>query len=159
MKSWRLRLCSAVVVELTPRERLLRLGTTALPDAELAGLLGRAREEAAAREAAEGLARKRSEAAAERRRERQEALRRAEHKNHVAFLRRELAPGESCPVWLRTGGQPPPGPRSRPWDGSTRKPTAGRRSSQPRSATPPAPSRRRSARRCATSAARPSRSG
>jgi DNA repair protein RadC len=35
MKSWRLRLCSAVFVELTPRERLLRLGATALPDAAL----------------------------------------------------------------------------------------------------------------------------
>ena len=75
---------------------------------ELAGLLRRARDEAAAREAAEGSARERSKAAAELRREREEALRRAEHKNHVALLRRELAPGESCPVCEQEVRAPPP---------------------------------------------------
>ena len=35
-------------------------------------------------------------------------LRRAEHKNHVALLRRELAPGESCPVCEQEVRAPPP---------------------------------------------------
>ncbi len=74
---------------------------------ELVENLGRSRDGAAAREAAEtGLA-EQAKAAADRRRERQEALRRAEHLNHVALLRRELEPGEACPVCEQAVAAPP----------------------------------------------------
>ncbi|MEE8526095.1 MAG: AAA family ATPase, partial [Thermoanaerobaculia bacterium] len=75
--------------------------------AELATEHRRLDAEAEKQREAETRAEERAQAAENRRRDREAALREAEHENHVVLLRRELAPGEACPVCEQTVAEQP----------------------------------------------------
>lgn len=74
---------------------------------ELTGEVGKAESRAAKQSEAEAEVRRLLAVAGEQRREKEAALREAEHRNHVALLRRDLEPGEACPVCEQAVETPP----------------------------------------------------
>ncbi len=90
---------------LSDRRRALQRHTAEA--AELAADGRKLQAEAEKRTAEETRAEEAVRAAEVERRERELALREAEHRNHVGLLRRELAPGEPCPVCEQTVDAPP----------------------------------------------------
>jgi exonuclease SbcC len=88
-------------------DRRRALGRHSAGVAELAAEGRKLQAEAEKHTAAEARAEERLRTAEARRREREATLRDAEHRNHVGLLRRELAPGEACPVCEQAVAEPP----------------------------------------------------